>query len=115
MSWGRLSPVVERGRWRNRGHPLAEPVLLVSHVADVELGVLELGRPEQRVERADLDADTAVHAQGEVDREAIQHVAGALPAAFFLGRDDLLVRVDVDAPVGALPSAQHAYRAVLLE
>ena len=51
--------------------------LLVRQVADVGLGVLELRRPEQRVERADLDADAAVHAQREVDGEPVEHVAAA--------------------------------------
>jgi hypothetical protein len=95
-------------------HPLPQRALLVQEVADVVLGVLELGRPEQRVERAGLDADAAVHAQREVDREPVEDVALAGPGR--AGNDDLLlVRVDVDAPVGALPGAQHADRAVLLE
>ena len=94
---------------------LAEPVLLVQQVEDVDLGVLELGAPVQRVERADLDADAAVHAQAEVDGEAVEHVALALAAALGGGRDRLLVRVDVDAPVGALAGAEHARGAVLLE
>ncbi|GAA4572194.1 hypothetical protein GCM10023100_32550 [Actinocorallia cavernae] len=47
---------------------------------DVGLGVLELRGPEQRVEGADLDADTAVHAQREVDGEPVEDVAAALAA-----------------------------------
>ena len=98
------------GRRRHGGHPLAEPVLLVQQVADVDLGVLELRAPVQRVERAHLDADAAVHAQGEVDGEPVEHVALAVAAALGGGRDRLLVRVDVDAPVGALARAEHARR-----
>src|SRR6185503_18292802 len=75
---------------------------------------LELGGPVQRVEGAGLDADAAVHAQREVDGEPVQDVA--LPGAGGAGYDDFfLVRVDVDAPVGALPGTQHAGGAVLLE
>jgi hypothetical protein len=86
----------------------------VDEVADVVFGVLELGRPEQRVERADLDADPAVHAQREVDGEPVEHVAGARTAA--LGRGQrLLVRIDVNTPVRALTGAKHAHRAVLLD
>ena len=87
---------------------------LVGQLEHVVGRVLELGRPEQRVERADLDADPAVHAQREVDREAVEHVAGARarrPRVF--GGRRLFVRVDVDAPVGALAGAEHADGAVL--
>ena len=56
-------------------------------VADVELGVLELRAPVQRVERADLDADAAVHAEREVDREPVEHVAAAVAAALGRRRD----------------------------
>jgi hypothetical protein len=87
----------------------------VGEFVDVGLGVLELGGPEEGVERADLDADTAVHAEGEVDGEAVEDVAAALAATGSGGRDRLLVGVDVDAPVRALAGAQHADRAVLLE
>ena len=62
-------------RRRHRPHPFPKPVPLVHQVADVELGVLELRGPVQRVERAHLDADAAVHAQREVDREPVEHVA----------------------------------------
>ena len=105
---------VERGRRRDGGHPRPEPVLLVEQVADVELGVLELGAPVQGVERAHLDADAAVHAEREVDGEAVEDVALAGPAARRRRRQLLLVRVDVDAPVGALTRAEHARGAVLL-
>ena len=54
-------------------HPLAELVLVVQQVGDAGLGVLVLGAPEQRVERAHLDADAAVHAQRVVDVEAVEH------------------------------------------
>src|SRR6185312_2731806 len=73
-----------------------------------------LGRPEQRVERADLDADPAVHAQREVDREPVEHVDLPAPAAA-RRLDGLLVRVDEDAPVRTLAGAEHAGGAVLLE
>jgi hypothetical protein len=83
-------------------------------VADVAFGVLELGRPEEGVERAHLNADPAIHAQGEVDGEPVEDVALAWAAAFGR-REGLLVRVDVDAPVGALPGTEHARGAVLLD
>ena len=76
---------VERRRRRDGGHPRSEPVLLVEQVADVELGVLELGAPVQGVERAHLDADAAVHAEREVDGEAVEDVALAGPAAGVVG------------------------------
>jgi hypothetical protein len=56
----------------------------VEQVEQVDLGVLELRAPVQRVERADLDADAAVHAQREVDGEPVEDVA--LPVAPALGR-----------------------------
>ncbi len=106
---------VEGRRCRDGPHPLPELVALVGEVADVGLGVLELRGPEQGVERTDLDADTAVHAEREVDGEAVEDVAAAFAAAGGRRRDRLLVGVDVDAPVRALAGAQHADRAVLLE
>src|SRR5690606_40966652 len=59
-------------------------------------------------------ADAAVHAQREVDVEPVEDVdlAGAGRA---FGFDGLLVRVDVDAPVGAFAGAEHAGGAVRLE
>src|SRR6266508_1403494 len=78
------------------------------------LGVLELWGPEERVERARLDADPAVHAEREVDREPVQDVLLPRPART-RRRELLLVGVDVDAPVRALPGTQHADGAVLLE
>src|SRR5690606_23105437 len=96
-----LGAGVERGRGRHGPHPLAELVALVGEVADVGLGVLELRGPEQGVEGTDLDADTAVHAQGEVDGEAVEDVAAALTAARGRRGHRLLVGVDVDAPVRA--------------
>src|SRR5262249_57570207 len=123
---GWRGPLVLRGRRRHGPHPFAQPALLVGEGRDVGLGVGELGRPEQRVVRAGLDADPAVHAQREVDREAVEDVAHPLPppprwgaggilAAVVRPRHGLLVRFDVDAPVRALPRAQHAHRAVLLQ
>jgi hypothetical protein len=87
----------------------------VGEFVDVGLGVLELRGPEEGVEGAHLDADTAVHAEGEVDGETVEDVAAALAPAGGGGRERLLVGVDVDAPVRALAGAQHADRAVLLE
>jgi len=86
----------------------------VGELADVVLRVLELAAPEEGVVWTDLDADAAVHAERVIDREAVQDIALAGPASLALGRERLLVRVDVDAPVGALAPAQHAHRAVLL-
>ena len=86
----------------------------MQQVGDVGLGVLVLGAPEQRLERADLDADAAVHAQREVDVEAVEGVLLAGLAALAAGRGEVLVGLDVDAPVGALAGAEHARGAVLL-
>src|SRR5687768_3778117 len=71
---GRLGALLQRRRGENRVGPILQPLLLVGHLVEVELGVLELRAPEQRVERTHLDADAAVHAQGVVDREAIEHL-----------------------------------------
>ncbi len=90
-------------------------VLVVEQVGDLGLGVLVLGAPEQGVERADLDADPAVHAQRVVDVEAGRGaltVRGLPPHG--AGGRELLVALDVDAPVGAAAAAQHAGRAVVL-
>src|SRR6478672_13728082 len=94
-------------------HPLPEAVLVVEQVGDAGLGVLELGAPEERVERAHLYADPAVHAERVVDVEAVEHAHTAGTTALAARRPLLLVPFDVDAPVGALPRAQHAHGAVL--
>jgi hypothetical protein len=86
----------------------------VGELAYVVLRVLELAAPEKSVVGAHLDADPAVHAEGVVDGEAVEHVALARAAPFALGREGLFVGVDVDAPVGTLAPAQHADGAVLL-
>src|SRR5262249_38455239 len=170
LSGKRGSSVVRRRR-RDGPHPLAQPSLLMGERRDVGLGVGELRRPEQRVVRAGLHAEPAVHARREVDREAVRDVAHPLPpaprraangiragtgsvvtaprcsrprrrtgpacaelsprhspgdvgtefvprrragdaGAVLVPRNGLLVRLDVDAPVRAPPSAQHACRAV---
>src|SRR5215216_6440245 len=103
----------ERLRLGDRLHPLAELLLVVEEVGDVGLGVLVLGTPEQGVERTDLDADPAVHAERVVDVEAVEEADRPLAAALAPRRPLLLVSFDVDAPVGALPRAQHADGAVL--
>src|SRR6202008_1688785 len=82
-------------------------------LSDAGLGVLVLRAPEQGVEGADLDADAAVHAQGVVDVEPVEDADGAFLAPGPAGRALLLVALDVDAPVGALPGAEHADGAVL--
>jgi hypothetical protein len=63
----------------------------VGEAADVVFRVFELAAPEQCVVRADLDADPAVHAQGVVDGEAIEHVALPLTTSLALRRKGLLV------------------------
>jgi hypothetical protein len=85
----------------------------VRELSDVVLRVLELTTPEQRVVRADLDADTAVHAQGVIDREPVEDVPLARTPTLPLRWKRLLVRIDVDAPVGTFTPAQHANGAVL--
>src|SRR5439155_15073293 len=60
---------------------LAQLGLLMGERRDVGLGVGELRRPEQRIIRAGLHTDPAVHAQREVDREAVEDVAHPLPPA----------------------------------
>src|SRR5439155_2539415 len=93
--------------------PLLEALFLVGQVEHAVLGVFELGAPEQGVERADLHADPAVHAQRVVDGEPVEHLDRAGPAS--AGRRvGLLVGFDVDAPVGTLPRALPADGAVLL-
>src|SRR5690606_4615913 len=94
--------------------PLGQAGPVVDQVRDVGFGVLVLGTPEQRLERADLDADAAVHAQRVVEVEAVELVDHAGLAALTPRRGEGLVRLDVDAPVGALAHAQHAGGAVLL-
>src|SRR5947209_3728908 len=107
-------PGLQRRRIRDGDHPLAEPVLVVQEVGDARLGVLVLRRPEQGVEGADLDADAAVHAEGVVDVEAVEGVDRPRLAPLTTGRALLLVSLDVDAPVRALPGTEHADGAVLL-
>src|SRR5260221_5031518 len=86
-------------------HPFAELVLVVEQVRDARLGVLELGAPEERVERADLHADPAVHAERVVDVEAVEHAHAARTPTFTTRRPLRLVALDVGAPVGALAGA----------
>ena len=50
----------------------------------------------------------------EVDREPVEDIPATGAPAFGRWRQLLLVRVDVDAPVRALPGTEHADRAVLL-
>src|SRR5262249_31167486 len=95
-------------------HPLAELLLVVEKVGDVGLGVLELRAPEEGVERAHLDADPAVHAQGVIDVEAVEGADAAGLAAGSPRRRLFLVTLDVDAPVRARAGAQHADSAVAL-
>src|SRR5260370_27887641 len=92
---------------RDAVHPLAELDLVVQHVGDLELRVFVLGAPEQRVERADLDADPAVHAQGVVDIEAVEHADRAGPPTFSAGGPPVLVAFDVTA-TGRGPACRHA-------
>jgi hypothetical protein len=83
----------------------------VRHRVDVVLGILELGAPEEGVERACLDADAAVHAQGVIDRKPVEHLDRArTPPGRWLVL--FLVSVDVDAPVGTLARALVADGAV---
>ena len=84
--------------------------LSCSRSAMRRLAVLVLGAPEQGVERAHLDADAAVHAQRVVDVEAVDLVDLARRTAGTARRGQLLVALDVDAPVGAATRAQHARR-----
>src|SRR5690606_7110159 len=56
----------------------------------------------------------AVHAQGVVDVESVEVADRAGLAAGASRRGELLVALDVDAPVGAGPGAQHADGAVVL-
>src|SRR5262245_51517190 len=89
----RLPVRVVLGRGGHRPHPLPQSRALVGELTDVVLGVRVLRAPVERVERADLDADAAVHAQREVDGEPVEHVALPRPAT---GDDDLRpVPVDV--------------------
>src|SRR5205085_152312 len=109
-----LGADLERLGRADREHPLPELFLVVEERADPGLGVLVLRAPEQGVERTDLDADAAVHAQGVVDVEPVEDADRPVTTAGPAGRTLLLVALDVDAPVGALPGAEHADGAVLL-
>ena len=99
---------------RHGVHPLGKAFLVVEHVGNLHFTELELGAPEQCIERAHVDADSAVHAQREVNVEAVELVllAGLAPSA--ARRSKLLVAFDVDTPVGALAGAQHARGAVVV-
>src|SRR5438067_1030778 len=78
----RFGSHLELRRREDLVRPLLQALLLVGHLDDVVFGVLELRAPEQGVERAHLHADPAVHAQGVVDGEPVQHLhrAGLAPA-----------------------------------
>src|SRR2546421_92522 len=108
-----LGAGLQRRRLGDGRHPLAEAVLVVQQVADVGLRVLELRAPEQGVERADLDADPAVHAEGVIDVEAVEVLHRPRLAALASRRRLVLVALDVDAPVRTLAGAQQANRAGL--
>src|SRR4051812_41464269 len=76
-----------RFRWLGHAsHPAAELRSLLQKGDRVRSGVLVLRRPEQRVERADLDADAAVHAQREVDREPVENRLHPRSSVRCLGR-----------------------------
>ena len=63
--------------------------------------------PDQSIKWADVDADTAVHAQAEVDGELIEDCNR--PGSASTGLADLLcVTFERDAPRRAFLDAQHA-------
>src|SRR5579884_368425 len=111
---GCLGARLERLLLGHGPHPVAQTDPVVEQVGDARLAVLVLGAPEERVERTDLDTDAAVHAERVVDVEAVEDADVPHSAAFATRRPLLLVPLDVDAPVGALPRTQHADGAVLL-
>src|SRR4051812_20768079 len=76
-----LGTGLERRRFGDSRHPLVQPRLVVQEISDLELGVLELGTPEEGIERAHLHTDAAVHAQRVVDVEAVEDLDGAGLAA----------------------------------
>ena len=77
----------------------------MKEISDTDLGVLVLRAPEERIERTDLDADTAVHAQREIDIEAIEFVLLARLATFAPRRSEVLMCLDEDAPIGTFAHA----------
>src|SRR5581483_7551298 len=109
----KLRALLDRQRRQDRVGPLLELLLVVQQIVDVVRRVLELGAPEEGVERTHLHADPAVHAERVVDVEAIEdlHRPGLSAGGRRVG---LLVGLDVDAPVGTLARALVADRAVLL-
>ena len=86
----------------------------MEQVGDTGLGVLVLGAPEERIEGTHLNADPAVHAQRVVDVEAVEVIDLTWLATSAPRRGELLVGLDVDAPIRAGPGAEHAGGAVVL-
>ena len=75
---GRCSGQRRSARLRSGSVPpsvIRQPGCLVHQVTEVSPRRREGRGPEQRVERAHLDADPAVHAQRQVDREPVEHAA----------------------------------------
>jgi hypothetical protein len=96
-----------------RSHPLAEPVLVVQQVADVVLGVLELGRPvaARRTGRPRCRCRSTCTARSRC--EPVEHVA--LPRPGRAGTTTSPCASRCRCTSRALAGAQHADRAVLLE
>jgi hypothetical protein len=85
----------------------------VEKILDANLGVFILRAPKECLERANLNADAAIHAQGKIDIEAVKGVDLTRLSTFSARRSEGLMRLDVDAPIWTLSSAQHARGAVL--
>ena len=123
---GRRGTLLVPGGRRHGPHPFAQPVLLVGEGRDVGLGVGELRatRTARRTGRPRCRSRSTCTARSRSRSGRARCVPAAARAPPGRGRDPgrrlcpghgLLVRVDVDAPVRALPRAQHAHRAVLLQ
>src|SRR5579884_3902042 len=95
---GCLGARLERLLLGHGPHPVAQTDPVVEQVGDARLAVLVLGAPEERVERADLDTDAAVHAERVVDVEAVEDADVPHSAAFATRRPLLLERDHATRP-----------------
>ena len=82
-------------------------------IGDPGLREFVLRAPKESIERANVDTNAAEHTKRKVDVESIDGIDLARLAAGTTRRRLLLVPLDVNAPIRALASTQHARSAVL--
>jgi hypothetical protein len=85
----------------------------VEQACNVGLRVFILWAPEEGVERADLDTDSAVHAERVIDIKTVKKVYCSRSPTLTASGSLLFVALDIDAPIRAGSTTEHARGAVV--